>query len=240
MYIAQILLQMRRSLVRITDAVWTATALLHRENPTREDFAVQEIVSRAVREKLVGGFRPGLQAHVSGHCVANKRPNGGRHRMLYATTRGHRRLLRIGDPSHPDRNGDIRPKKAELPTTYQALVDWYDEVYSKQLAASAPTSPALDTVPQHQFPPSPDARDPGFAEMRSATAFLGAGGTVVLPEYLQHELGLKQGSCLSIYRDKDRLVIQPITEAFIHSLVGCCKGDYSLLEDRKREHRKEK
>jgi bifunctional DNA-binding transcriptional regulator/antitoxin component of YhaV-PrlF toxin-antitoxin module len=226
--------------MRITDAVWTATALLHRENPKAEDFEVQEIVSRAVREKLVGGFRPGLQAHVSGHCVANKKPNGGRHRMLYETRRGHRRLVRADDASHPDRNGDIRPKKAQLPTAYQTLVDWYDDVYSKP--ATAPPMAAAGVAAPHQFPPHPTAGGStgGFDEMRSETAWVGPGGTVVLPEHLQQELGLKEGSCLSIYRDKERVVLLPITDEFVRSLRGSLKGDYSLLEDREREHRIEK
>jgi bifunctional DNA-binding transcriptional regulator/antitoxin component of YhaV-PrlF toxin-antitoxin module len=229
--------------MRITDAVWTATALLHREHPKAEDFAVQEIVSRAVQEKLVGGFRAGLQAHVSGHCVANKKPNGGRHRMLYETRRGHRRLLRTGDASHPDRNGDIRPHKTELPAAYQALVDWYDGVYSRQSATAAPAvSPAPATAP-HQLLQNTNASNAGlvgFDEMQSATAFIGPGGTVVLPEFLQQQLGLKEGSCLSIYRDKERVVLLPITDEFIRSLRGSCKGDYSLVEDREREHRIEK
>jgi bifunctional DNA-binding transcriptional regulator/antitoxin component of YhaV-PrlF toxin-antitoxin module len=229
--------------MRITDAVWTATALLHRENPKAEDFEVQEIVSRAVREKLVGGFRPGLQAHVSGHCVANKKPNGGRHRMLYETRRGHRRLLRADDPSHPDRNGDIRPEKTELPTAYQALVDWYDEVYSKQSTTAVPVASPTQVAVPHQYPPDTDAGSPspgGFHDMRSATAFMGPGGTVVLPEYLQQELRLKEGSCLSIYREKGRIVLLPITDEFIHSLCGSLKGGFSLLEDRERDHRIEK
>lgn len=229
--------------MRITDAVWTAAALLQRENPDTEDFEVREIVSRAVREKLAGGFRPGLQAHVSGHCVANKKPNGGRHRMLYETRRGYRRLLRVGDDCHPDRNGDIRPKKSDLPTAYQGLIGWYDDVYSKQSPVAVPAkAPEYVTVP-HQFPPNTgvgSADFAGFEEMRSATAFLGPGGTVVLPEYLRQELSLKEGSCLSIYREKDRVVILPITEEFIRSLRGSLKGDFSLAEDREREHGIEK
>lgn len=229
--------------MRITDAVWTATALLHRENPKAEDFAVQEIVSRAVREKLVGGYRPGLQAHVSGHCVANKKPNGGRHRMLYETRRGHRRLVRADDPSHPDRNGEIRPEKSELPAAYQALVDWYDEVYSKQSAAVVPAATAQLAAP-HQYSPSADIGNlafGGFDEMRSTTVYLGPGGTLVLPEHLLQELGLHEGSCLSVYRDRDqeRIALLPITDEFIRRLQGSLKG-YSLLEDREREHRIEK
>lgn len=35
-------------------------------------------------------------------------------------------------------------------------------------------------------------------------------------------------------------VLQTQTEDFIRSLRGCLKGDYSLVEDREREHRIEK
>jgi hypothetical protein len=34
--------------------------------------------------------------------------------------------------------------------------------------------------------------------------------------------------------------LQPITNEFIHSLRGCCKGETSLVEAREREHRIEK
>jgi len=94
----------------------------------------------------------------------------------------------------------------------------------------------------HQFPsPSNNANANflGLEGMSSETAFVGPGGSVVLPPYLQQELNLKEGSCLSIYRDKDRLVLLPITAEFIHSLRGSLKG-YSLQEDREREHRIEK
>ncbi len=33
---------------------------------------------------------------------------------------------------------------------------------------------------------------------------------------------------------------QPVTEEFIRSLVGCCKGEDSLVEARERDHRIEK
>jgi hypothetical protein len=34
--------------------------------------------------------------------------------------------------------------------------------------------------------------------------------------------------------------LQPVNDAFIRSLVGCCKGEDSLVEAREREHRLEK
>ena len=221
--------------MRVADAIWTATALLHRENPVSEDFEVQQIVSRAVQEKLVGGFRPGLQPHASWHCVANKKPNGGRYRMLYETTRGRRRLLHVGDEVHPDRNGDIRPDKAELPAEYRTLVDWYEAVYSKQATRPNRTHAGEERTP---------ARNPGQDEIPWAggldptgTAYVSSAGTFVIPEDLRKELGIQEGTRLGIYREKDRLVIQPITKEFIRSLVGCAKGKTSLVEAREREHR---
>ncbi len=212
--------------MRVADAVWTATALLHRENPVSEDFEVQQIVSRAVQEKLVGGFRPGLQPHASWHCVANKKPNGGRYRMLYETSRGRRRLLHEGDEVHPDRNGDIRPDKSELPAEYRTLVDWYEAVYSK--AAARPTRASGGKQPSS--PTLGDEMTLAGGQAPPGTAYVSSAGAFVIPEDLRKELGIQEGTRLGIYREKDRLILQPITKEFIRSVVGCAKGETSLVE----------
>ena len=72
---------------KVADEVWIAVALLHRENPKREDFTITEIVERARREKITGDLRPGVQVHVYLHCVADRLPNPGCYRMLYATAK---------------------------------------------------------------------------------------------------------------------------------------------------------
>src|SRR5580704_3113869 len=171
--------------MRVADAVWAATALLHRENPNAEDFEVREIVSRAIRENFVGGFRPGLQPHVSWNCVANKRPNGGRYRMLYETIRGRRRLLRANDRCHPDRNGDIRPEKAELPAACQTLVDWYDTVYSKRIRK--PVSAPLGAhggaaLPEESQPEKSPTTDASVSGSLAATSLVTSEGAFVIPE----------------------------------------------------------
>ena len=79
--------------LKVADEVWIATALLHRENPKREDFSVAEIVSRARRENTSGEIRPGVQVHAYLHCVANRPPKPGRYRILYATGKSTRRLF---------------------------------------------------------------------------------------------------------------------------------------------------
>ena len=114
--------------VKVADEVWIATALLHREHSQVTDFYIEEIVERARRERLHEPFRPGVYVHVVQHCVANRRPNPGRYRMLFETSEGRRRLFRTGDAYHPDReNGKIIPDPGDLPQRYEGLLAWYND-----------------------------------------------------------------------------------------------------------------
>jgi hypothetical protein len=114
--------------LKVADEVWIATALLHRENPSREDFAVEEIVERARKEKISEVLRPGVYIHAQMHCVANRAPNPGRYRMLFETRPGHRRLYCANDPFDPRRDGSkTAPAATEIPEQYRSLLDWYKE-----------------------------------------------------------------------------------------------------------------
>jgi hypothetical protein len=104
--------------------VFIATALLHREQPGRSDFTIQEIASRAAKENITGEFRSGINVHASQHCVANRTPNPGRHRMLFATGKHTRRLFLPGDETHEGRTGKIFPEPEELPSRYLPLLEW--------------------------------------------------------------------------------------------------------------------
>jgi len=104
--------------------VFLATALLHKEQPGRTDFTIQEIVTRAARENITGEMRSGVNVHASQHCVANRAPNPAKHRMLFATAKHTRRLLLPGDEEHPERTGKIFPEASELPARYLPLLDW--------------------------------------------------------------------------------------------------------------------
>lgn len=116
----------------VADEVWIATALLHRQHPERSDFTVGEIVRQAETTKVAGSpLRPGVQVHAYLHCVANKVPNPGRHRMLFETSKGRRRLFRPGDPCHPRRlSGKDVPLADDIPTAYRKLLDWYRNEYA--------------------------------------------------------------------------------------------------------------
>lgn len=117
--------------LKVADEVWIATALLHRENPGRPDFTVTEIVERARKEGLSQPPRPSVYVHAVQHCVANRRPNPGRHRMLFETGQSRRRLFRPGDPYDPAREGGkITPAREDIPTAYGELLDWYHSEYA--------------------------------------------------------------------------------------------------------------
>lgn len=130
--------------IKVADEVWIATALLHRENPNRQDFSVKEIVERASQEKIAGTIRPGVYVHVVQHCVANRPPNPGAYRMLFETERGRRRLFRKGDQSHPEREGSkITPSPEVIPSDYIGLLDWYRDWSDATWKSSKAMDPLL-------------------------------------------------------------------------------------------------
>lgn len=116
-------------LVKVADETWLGAALLHYEQPNREDFAVHEIVDRVAQEGIHKPLRPGVQIHATMHCVANKRPNPGNYRMLTETGRGRRRLYRHTDDVHPHRQGKDMPAREDVPAQYHYLLDWYQRLY---------------------------------------------------------------------------------------------------------------
>jgi hypothetical protein len=126
--------------IKVADETFIATALLHRENPERADFTISEIVNRAQKEHLTEALRPGVRVHATLHCVANRAPNPGRYRMLYATGRDRRRLLQSGDDVHPDRkDGKTWPDPEEVPLKYHELIEWAKQRYRRENVATPST-----------------------------------------------------------------------------------------------------
>src|SRR5277367_3250380 len=125
--------------VKVADEVWLATALLHREQPDKSDFEIEEIVQRASAEAGKEALRPGVYVHVVQHCVANRPPNPGRYRMLVETSPGRRRLFRLGDSYHPQREGGkASPKPEELPENwFKGLLAWYHGTWCAEAARRA-------------------------------------------------------------------------------------------------------
>ena len=51
--------------------------------------------------------------------------------MLFETSKGHRRLFRPGDPSHPRRSsGKDLPRDDETPPACRGLIEWYRNEYA--------------------------------------------------------------------------------------------------------------
>lgn len=133
-----------RPSVKVADEVWIATALLHRENPARANFTVKEIVGRAAKQSVEGELRPGVRVHALLHCVANRPPNPGRYRMLFATGKLTRRLFRAGDPYDLGREGaKIVPAREEIPSEYHYLLDWYFSEFAPRGPRTAEDDPLL-------------------------------------------------------------------------------------------------
>lgn len=116
--------------LRVADEVWIATALLHRENPGKAEFSIDEIVDRARGGRPDAAARPGLRTHAQAHCVASKKPQPATYRMLTAAGK-KRRLFKLGDPAHPDRAGKMVPERDEIPERYHYLLDWYEQEYAR-------------------------------------------------------------------------------------------------------------
>lgn len=120
--------------------VFLATALLHREQPTRSDFTIQEIVQRAVKENVTGELRSGINVHASLHCVGNKEPNPNKHKMLFATGKSTRRLLLPEDEVKPGRTGKIFPDANEVPEQYLSILEWAKDRYYRNRNSSPDSS----------------------------------------------------------------------------------------------------
>lgn len=74
-----------------------------------------------------------------------------------------------------------------------------------------------------------------MAEMVTVTSK----GQLVIPSKLRKKLGIHKGTKVAVTAEGTRLILQPITPEYIHSLRGILKGDGSamkfLLEERKRD-----
>ncbi len=130
--------------LKVADAVWVAAAMLQMEQPQRdrEGFQIEEIAKRVLREELTHAQVQSIYQHVRQHCVANRKPDPGRSRILFAIGQ-NRRLWRPGDAYDPAREG--APNKPKyLPPEFSNLIDWYEE-WAK-LAMSEPEDPLLSLV----------------------------------------------------------------------------------------------
>ena len=67
-------------------------------------------------------------------------------------------------------------------------------------------------------------------------------GQIVIPSKLRRKYGIKAGTRIEVWDEGSRIVLQPITREFIHSLRGNMKGSGALRileKERRRERERE-
>jgi hypothetical protein len=129
--------------IKVADECWIALAKLTREHPDRLSFSAREILERVRKQAAHHELRPGIQAHIHLHNVANVPPNTARYRMSYRLEDKTFKLYRSGDPHHPERTGKTHPNRSDVPVQYHELLDWYESEYcggtaARKLAAEDP------------------------------------------------------------------------------------------------------
>ena len=74
--------------------------------------------------------------------------------------------------------------------------------------------------------------------MKTEVSTVTTKGQLVIPSKLRRKYGIRKGTRVAITEQDGRLVLQPLTREFIHSLCGWLKGSKALeylLEDRKKD-----
>lgn len=128
----------------LTDRIWIALALLHRDHPDRDEFSKDEIRRKLDESGLAAGTnRQSVNAHLKQHMVANATPSSTKgYRMLFEPRRGYLRLFRPGDQVDPQRRRSLKFKQApdydNLPPEYRPLLDWYETWSKERETLSAP------------------------------------------------------------------------------------------------------
>jgi hypothetical protein len=117
--------------ILVADEAWVALAMLHRAHSGRQSFSAKEIIEQVKLEHAYPQLRPGVQAHIYQHNVANLEPNSAQYRMFYRLEDDTLRLFRSGDHAYPSRKGKIVPNRFDLSEKYHVLLDWYEREYSR-------------------------------------------------------------------------------------------------------------
>ena len=114
-------------------AIWIATALLHRENPSRDGFQGKEIFNKVKELNILRSSDSTLKTHISHHCVAIAKPSPNTDRKLVRLGNGWFRLWKDTDEYNEGRMvGESVPYINKIPKQFQHLFYWYENEYSSQ------------------------------------------------------------------------------------------------------------
>ena len=139
--------------IKVADEVWIGCALLHKENPQEVAFSNSQVTKRIEQENIYGSIRPGIQVHISTHCVANTPAQPNKCRMLYRLPDGRKRLFKETDDFDGSRqNGKTTPNTEDIPQKYIFLIDWYvGEYNNKGKRTEIPPPPPPPPIPVKIF-----------------------------------------------------------------------------------------
>lgn len=76
--------------------------------------------------------------------------------------------------------------------------------------------------------------------MKPEVSIVTTKGQLVIPSKLRRKLGIRKGTRVSFREENGRLILQPLTKEYIHSLRGSLKGAPSALDYWLQEHRRER
>ena len=124
---------MARYPVKLPDAVWLATATLHRDSKSDATFSTREIRDEVISQEVQSSKHDrSITDSITSDCVARLEAKKRRtHCKLHQKKRGDKyRLWRPGDPCHSSREGSpVEPDKQFLPPEFQHYIDWYRDDY---------------------------------------------------------------------------------------------------------------
>ena len=131
--------------VKVADAVWVATAMLHESEGIHKSFSKGRISDKVIKEIDSSKNAGSIEHNISVHCLANRpaRPMKDNHCKMYRESRGRYRLYRSGeDDRDPSRRGcHVEPDRERLPPEHRKWIEWYHRVYCAKKAPSAPDGP---------------------------------------------------------------------------------------------------
>ena len=64
-------------------------------------------------------------------------------------------------------------------------------------------------------------------------------GQILVPKHMRRKLGLKHGGKVHLAEEDGRIVLTPVPPDPIQAATGFLKGNFSLNNDLRREHRNE-
>jgi AbrB family looped-hinge helix DNA binding protein len=76
--------------------------------------------------------------------------------------------------------------------------------------------------------------------MKTAFSTVTTKGQLVIPSKLRRKYGIRKGTRVAMIEEENRIILQPLTRAYIHSLRGSFKGEKSALEFLKEGRRQDR